>query len=260
MLDIQAAAAELMAMRLTQRVEADLPDSLRPATLDAAYQVQAALVGTLLGRDGKPIGYKAACTSPIAQGALRVDHPMFGRLLSVSSHASGVVLEASGFVHRVIESEFAFRIAADVPVMESSFTGASIVEFVDAVLPAIEIVDHRYVDWKVGACQVAADNAIHGAWVYGEPVLGFDLGSLDLVGVTVRRNGEVVTSGSGAAVLGHPLNVVAWLADELPKHGLRLRAGDLITTGVTTDVIDADAGDTIVSTFDGIGDVSVSFR
>ena len=140
-----------------------------------------------------------------------------------------------------------------------SHTIASITDFIDAVIPAIEIVDHRYESWTVGALQVAADNAIHGWWVHGEPVT--DWRDLDLVsaGVTVRRNDEVAATGSGAAVLGHPLAVMAWLADELPRFGKALASGDLVTTGVTTDVFEAVAGDEIEASFDGVGDVVVRF-
>ena len=76
----------------------------------------------------------------------------------------------------------------------------------------------------------------------------------------MRVNGEVVTTGSGAAVLGHPLTVMAWIADELPRFELQLRAGDVVTTGVTTGVFEAAAGDEIEAVFDGIGSVSVRFE
>ena len=166
---------------------------------------------------------------------------------------------AADFVHRVIESEFAFRLGADVTPVVGGHTIDSIMPFIDAVVPAIEVVDYHYVAWTIGALQVAADNAIHGAWIHGQPV--HDWVDLDLAaaGVTTRVNGDVVTTGSGAAVLGHPLSVMAWIADELPRFGLRLCAGDVVTTGVTTGVFEAAAGDTIQAVFDGIGSVSVQF-
>ena len=143
--------------------------------------------------------------------------------------------------------------------MAGGHTIESIAACIDAVIPAIEVVDYRYVAWTIGALQVAADNAIHGAWVYG--ATAHRLAALDLAaaGVTVRRNGDVETTGSGAAVLGHPLTVMAWLADELPRFGLQLRAGDVVTTGVTTGVFEATAGDEIEAVFEGIGSVSVRF-
>ena len=127
------------------------------------------------------------------------------------------------------------------------------------MIPAIEVVDYHYVAWTIGALQVAADNAIHGAWIHGEPV--DDWTALDFVaaGVTARVNGDEVTTGSGAAVLGHPLNVMAWIADELPRFGLQLCAGDVVTTGVTTGVFEAAAGDEVEAVFDGVGSVHVRF-
>lgn len=253
------AADQLFAMRQEGRIEPDLPDDLRPADLAEAYGIQAALVSRLL-RDGeRATGYKCACTSPIAQAALKIDRPVFGTMMSQTTSSSGVALPADGFTHRVIEAEFGIRLGADVTAQEGGHTAESIVPFIDAVLPAIEIVDYRYTDWSVGALAVAADNAIHGWWIQGEPVTdwhGFDLGTVD---VTVTMNGEVATTGVGANALGHPLNVMAWLADELPKFGRQLKAGDLVTTGVVTDVFEAAAGDQVTAEFAGIGSVSLRF-
>ena len=256
---IEAAANELLDMRATHRVEVDLPDRLRPTSLDDAYAIQRRVVAGLMPADGRRIGYKAACTSQIAQAALEIDGPLFGQLMSHSSWPSGSTLTASDFVHRVIEAEFAFRMGADAIPTAGGHTIESIAACIDAVIPAIEVVDYRYVAWTIGALQVAADNAIHGAWVYGEPVT--DWAGLDLAaaGVTVRRNGDVVTTGSGAAVLGHPLTVMAWLADELPRFGYRLQAGDVVTTGVTTGVFEAEAGDRIDAEFEGVGVCRVAF-
>jgi 2-keto-4-pentenoate hydratase len=256
---IDAAAAELLDMRATHRIEIDLPGPLRPDTFEEAYAIQEAVVAGLLPPGARRIGYKVACTSVIAQEALRIGGPLFGQLLSHTSHRSGALLVAGDFVHRVIEAEFAFRIGADVVVCGQPHTPASIAAFIDAVVPAIEIVDYRYEAWTIGAKQVAADNAIHGAWVFGEPLVAWRHLDLVAAGVTVTRNGVVETQGSGAAVLGDPLAVMAWLADELPRFGHGLRAGDMVTTGVTTGVFEAVAGDALEARFDGVGAVDVQF-
>lgn len=257
---IALAAAELLDMRATHRVEIDLPDRLRPATFEDAYAIQRQVVAGLLPDGARRIGYKAACTSEIAQRALEVDGPLFGQLLSHSSHASGHTLVASDFVHRVVEAEFAFRFGEDVATVDGGHTIESIVRFVDAVIPAIEIVDYHYREWTVGAPQVAADNAIHGAWISGEPVREWRALDLSTAAVTVTVDGELRTRGSGAAVLGHPLTVLAWLADELPRYGYGLVAGDVVTTGVTTGVFEAQAGELVEATFEGVGTASVRFE
>ena len=104
-----------------------------------------------------------------------------------------------------------------------------------------------------------ADNAIHGAWIVGEPYAAWR--DLDLAAHEVRLivNGQVITQGNGAAVLGHPLNVMAWLANELPKYGSALKAGDRVSTGVCTDVYGGKAGDRVRADFGVLGGVDLVF-
>ena len=256
----RAAAEELLSMRRSQRIQVDLDADHRPADLAEAYSIQALVVAGLLPEGQVPIGYKVACTSQVAQAALCVDRPVFGRLLPHTTSASGAKLPADEFVHRVVEAEFAFRIGADVPPRAAGHTPESISEYIDAAVPAVEIVDHRFESWTIGALPVAADNAIHGWWIHGEPVeawRGIDIGES---GVVVHRNGETITTGTAAAALGHPLIVMAWLADELPRFGHALSAGDVVTTGVTTDVFEAQAGDRLRAEFAGLGAVELSFE
>lgn len=252
-------AAELLDMRRTHRIVADLPAEMRPTDLGMAYEVQRVLVESMLGDGEHPIGYKVACTSEIAQAALAIDRPLFGRLLPRTSSSTGATLTTDRFVHRVVEAEFGFRIAHDVDPVDGGHTIDTIADHIDAVIPAIEIVDHRFVSWAVGALSVAADNAIHGWWVHGDPVV--DWRDLDLAAtrVEVHLDDALATAGSGAAVLGHPLTVMAWLADELPRFDRQLVAGDVVTTGVTTDVFEATSGQHIVARFDGIGEVELRF-
>lgn len=257
---IRAAADELLSMRREQRIQADLDARHRPADLREAYAVQALVVDGSLNDGELPIGYKAACTSEIAQAALRIDRPVFGRLLPHTTSPSGATLPADRFVHRVVEAEFAFRLATDVEPRPGGHTHESISAYIDAVIPAIEIVDHRFESWAIGAVPIAADNAIHGWFVHGEPVAAWRDIDLAHVHVEVRRDGDTITTGSGAAALGHPLTVMAWLADELPRFGLALSAGDVVTTGVTTDVFEAAAGDHLRAEFAGIGVVELGFE
>ena len=247
-------------MRAMQRVVPDLPSAMRPETLADAYAIQQRVVDALVGRSsGRRIGFKVACTSEIAQAALQIDRPVFGRLMSQTTSPSGATLVTEQFTHRVVEAEFAFRVGVDVEPVDGGHTPVTIAAYIDALIPGIEIVDHRFESWAVGALRVAADNAIHGWWVRGEPVTDWQGPDLASSPVSVARNGELVTTGSGAAVLGHPLNVMAWLADELPQFGIRLQRGDVVTTGVATDVFEADAGDSCVADFGPFGTVAVAF-
>ena len=188
-----------------------------------------------------------------------VQHPAQGPVVvDESASPSGATLGRP--VHaRVIEAEFAFRVGVDVEPVDGGHTHATIAEHIDALIPGIEIVDHRFESGAVGALRIAADNAIPGWWLRGEPVTDWRGHDLAASAVSVTRDGELVTTGSGAAVLGHPLNVMAWLADELPRFGLQLCRGDVVTTGVATDVFEADAGDACVADFGPFGQVTVAF-
>ena len=257
---VDDAATELLDMRANRRVVPDLPPALRPGTLADAYAIQRRVVAGLAERSGgECIGFKVACTNEIAQTALQIDRPVFGRLMSQSTSPSGTTLPTDTFTHRVVEAEFAFRVGADVEPVDGGHTRESIAEYLDALIPAIEIVDFRFESWAVGALRIAADNAIHGWWLRGQPVTEWRSHDLAAAGVSVSRDGELITTGSGEAVLGHPLNVMAWLADELPRFGMQLRHGDVVTTGVATDVFEAGSGDVCVADFGPFGTVTVAF-
>jgi 2-keto-4-pentenoate hydratase len=257
-----SAADFLLDLRLSGRKAPGLPPQLAPASLEDAYRIQAELVDKLIAHHGgRRIGYKIACTNVLAQRLLNVDAPLFGTLLSFSTHRAPARLPASAFKMRVIEAEFGFEMATDVPQANAPYTAQSILPFVGAAFPSIEIVDQRFEDWtRVGAATLIADNAIHGAWVEGAPCAAWRSVDFAKQPVALSVNARVAQTGSGAAVLGNPLNVVAWLANELPRRGRALRAGDKISTGVTTDIYLAEAGDELKAEFGALGSIELAFE
>ncbi len=117
----------------------------------------------------RTIGYKIACTNAIAQRFLNMPEPFYGRLLAASTFDSPARLAAADFFMRVIESEFAFQFASDLPLSARALLDRDqIAEALAGVLPGIEIVDSRFTSWTtVGAPSLIADNACHGAWGQG---------------------------------------------------------------------------------------------
>jgi 2-keto-4-pentenoate hydratase len=257
----EPAEALLAQARIRHRRLAELPAEVRPAAPEAAYRCQQGVVERLVAHfGGGLIGYKIACTNEIAQRQLHVDSPFFGRLLSATTHENGAGLDAAGFFMRVIEAEFAFRMASDLPPVGRSRGRDQVAAAVEGVLPGVEIVDSRFDEWTtVGTPSLIADNACHAAWVRGELVR--DWRDLDLAAQEVRLevNGRLLDTGSGAAVLGHPLNALTWLANALNVRGAGLRAGDYVTTGVTTGIYLAGAGDRVRASFGPVGAVELSF-
>jgi 2-keto-4-pentenoate hydratase len=246
--------------RIRRRRLPELPEAVRPATIEDAYGCQNGVVDHLLAHyGGSVIGYKIACTNEIAQRQLHVDAPFFGRMLSATTFDSGARIEADQFFMRVMEAEFAFLMGEDLPPRDSPRSVDEVGAAVAGVLPGIEIVDSRFDSWTtVGTPSLIADNACHAAWVKG-PLLDAWRG-IDLAQQPVRLeiNGNLTASGSGAAVLGHPLNALLWLANALNSRKLGLRAGQYVTTGVTTDIYLAQKNDAVSADFGAIGHVSLT--
>ena len=250
-------------LRLARRTEDRVPDGLQLPDMATAYACQDALVERLIAHHGgTKAGYKIACTNAIAQQMLNVDAPVYGCLISSAIHPSPAQLQASDFTIIGIEAEFAFEMGADVPSSGIPYTAETIAAYIGAAFPAIEIVDHRLGDWsRYDALSLIVDNAIHGAWITGTPYTVWRDLDLSMHDVTVRVNGEPNTAGQGKAALGHPLNALAWLANELPKQGKSLKQGDRVTTGVCTDRVPlARPGDTVQADFGVMGTVDIIFK
>ncbi len=256
-------ASELLAHARThmQRL-AELPVGVRPQTPDAAYEVQTQVIPQLLAHfGGSAIGYKIACTNEIAQRQLSVDSPFFGRLLSATTQDSPARIRSSQYFMRVMEAEFAFKMARDLPPASEPYTREQVADAVEGVMAGIEVVDSRFDSWTtVGTPSLIADNACHAAWIRGPLVR--DWRGIDLAAQKVRLiiNGQLKDEGSGAAVLGHPLNALTWLTNALNARGLGLRAGDFITTGVTTDIYLAGPGDRVTADFGSVGVVELTIE
>ena len=259
-MNLDDTVAFLSDLRLRHRSVDELPAELMPPDLAAAYRAQAALVDRLCTAwGGERAGYKVAVTNPAAQRMLGVPHPVFGRILSARVHRSPAGLRAADYRTCLIEVELGFRMAEDVPARAGGHDRESIAPYAGDLYPAIELVEHHFagID-RVTPQSLAADNAIHGAWIHGEAVA--DWRGTDLAAQPTRLlvNGEENMTGSGGNVLGHPLEVLAWLANELPRYGLRLARGDFVTTGVTTDgIYPASAGEHIVADFPSLGRVEL---
>lgn len=255
-------AEYLVSARLGQQtIDNILPEDY-PDSNDEAYQVQELVVDSLVRRNkSKIIGYKLACTNQPVMDLLGASEPFSGRLLSHSTHESGVALNASDFIRRLVEPEFAFTVGETLPESSVPFTAESIKPYISAFMPAIEIVDYRYADFtRVGANALIADNAIHGVSVLGGSTYDvWQERSLAEHPVSLLVNGTCVDTGKGANVLGSPLNAMAWLGNHLQSRGQRLQAGDIVTTGTACNVYPAKAGDEISVDFGELGSVSMSF-
>lgn len=254
------AADLLMQARRSRALLPALPEAQRLRDAQAAYEIQEAFIVRLCTDYAtRAVGYKVGCTSQAAQQLLQADGPFYGRLLQAFVHPSPARLRADQHTLRIIEPEFAFRMAADLPPTGTSYSQSQVAAAVETLLPAIEIVGSRYQDWlAVGAWSLIADNGVNEAWVQGPAYRG-DWRAIDLPNhnMAFSVNGKVVRHGRGDAVLGNPLNALVWLANALAAQGKGLRAGDLVSTGVCCQVYKAEPGDRMRADFGVLGVVDL---
>jgi 2-keto-4-pentenoate hydratase len=234
--------------------------SLAVKTEADGYRIQDALHGLLSAEFGKRVGYKIGCTSPVMQQYLDIPHPCSGGVFAKGIYESGASLRTKDFVRVGVECEIAVKLARDLSATEAPFTAEWVGEAIEAYLPAIEIVDDRYVDWQsIGAPTLVADDFFAAGCVLGNPVARS--AAPDLLKVVGRAliNGVEVGQGTGADVLGHPHNALAWLANHLAATDKGLRAGEIVLTGSLIKTVWLNAGDHVVMELAGLGRVEATF-
>ncbi|WP_237214982.1 2-keto-4-pentenoate hydratase [Falsiroseomonas oryziterrae] len=239
-------------------VLAGLPDALRPASRAEGYAIQARLERL----SAQPLfGWKIAATSTAGQRHIGVDGPLAGRLLAEMVHRDGATLPFGANRMRVAEAEFAFRMARDLPPRTEPYTQAEVLDAVAALHTAIEVPDSRFADFATaGAAQLVADNACAHLFVLG-PEAPASWRGLDLAAhrVTGRVAGKLEREGQGANVLGDPRIALAWLANELSRHGVTLGAGQVVTTGTCLVPMEVAPGDEVSAEYGVLGRVGMRF-
>jgi 2-keto-4-pentenoate hydratase len=255
---IEEAVNLLIRARRDRVALAGFPDSCRPQSLADGYAIQDAFVAAW----GEPVaGWKVGCTAPETQRLFGIEEPFYGPILAPVVFSSPAQLPAADFPMRAIECEFAFRLAADFAPRKKPYRPEEAAERASAPIPAIEIVNAR-LDHPIrhGAPAAIADCGVNGGLVLGAAIL--DWQALDLAAHEVRLevDGEPKAAGTGALVLGHPLNVLAWFVNSYTASGRTLPAGQIVTTGTTTGLVILEPGQTAVGEFGVLGQVSLRFR
>ncbi|MDO9707214.1 2-keto-4-pentenoate hydratase [Paracraurococcus lichenis] len=237
---------------------AALPEALRPATRAEGYAIQAHLEA----RSARPLfGWKIAATSRAGQQHIGVDGPLAGRILADMVVPAGSAVPLSDNAMRVAEPEFVFRIGRDLPPRETAYGQAEVMAAVAALHLGIEVPDSRFADFSTaGGPQLIADNACAHRFALGPeaPALwrGLDLAQ-HRVRCTVAPRYE--REGIGANVLGDPRIALTWIANELSRHGVTLRAGECVTTGTCAVPLEVQPGDAVTVDFGQLGSMGLRF-
>jgi 2-oxopent-4-enoate/cis-2-oxohex-4-enoate hydratase len=254
---ISSLGDELYAAVKDCRVLDPLTSRYADLTIEDAYRIQQRLNACRIEAGERVIGKKIGVTSQVVMNMLGVYQPDFGMLTDVMLYEEGNSIPAASLIQPKAEGEIAFVLKHDL--QGPGVTAEDVLAATGGVMACFEIVDSRIRDWKIRIEDTVADNASCGVFVLGQRVV--DPREVDLVGCAMKleKNGEVVTTGSGAAALGNPLEAVAWLANTLGQLNESLKAGEVVLSGSLAAMVPVAAGDNLNVSIDGIGSCSVRF-
>lgn len=233
-------------------------------TIEDGYAVQAAWVAHKVRTGARPLGRKIGLTSRVMQEGAGINEPDYGVLLDYMFHDSNESIPISNFIAPRVEVELGFQLAA--PLEGPNCTIFDVLSATEYVTPCLEIIDTRFhrfdpdTDAPRKIMDTVADNAANGAVVRGgRPVRPMDV-DLRWVSAVLMKNETIVESGVAAAVLNHPANGIAWLANKLSAHGESLKAGEFVLAGSFTRTVPIAAGDVFTADYGPLGTISCRFE
>lgn len=202
-------------------------------------------------------GYALAGTNPASLRTLGLQEPIFAPI------AGRDLFDEQSHIHLpqgVIgaQCELAFTIGNSYPDRDETIDRDSVAEIIVACRPTIGLLGRRTHGAPHTDIVAIADFGLQVATICG-PAKRIDWDRLDRVEMTARINGEVVVTAEGSAILGHPLEAVALLARQLASQGRRINAGEMVTTGSWSPILQVLPGQTLSVEFAGIGEISCTF-
>jgi 2-oxo-hept-3-ene-1,7-dioate hydratase len=257
------AAARLVIAEETRTPIRQLSLQYPDMTIEDAYEVQRVLVDGKLAGGRRLTGRKIGLTSRAMQQSVSITEPDYGALFDDMFYQSGAEIPLHRFIRPRVEVELAF-------VLGTSLRGPGcnvfdVLRATEFVTPALEILDARVqmTDPETGHLRTIvdtiADNAADGGVVLGgRAVKPLDV-DLRWVSALLYRNGIIEESGVAAAVLDHPANGVAWLANKLAPYGVALEPGLVIMAGSFTRAVQANAGDVFHADYGPLGAITCRF-
>jgi len=248
---IDAAASLFAKARLEHAIVEGLPPELTPKNIREAYAIQAKLAEKLGWEIG---GWFCGCTNRAIQEQLGLAEPYCAPLFRHLIHQGPAVLDTRDFAPIVLECEFSFILARDLPARGQPYALDEIKAAIATVHPSIEVVAGTLKDWQhQPAFTIVADNGVDGALVLGAGNTNWRDHDLAHVPVELSIDDDLVQKGYGANILGNPLNALLWLANEQRKRGNGLSAGHVYNTGTATLMQPVKAGEQAIASFGPLG-------
>jgi 2-keto-4-pentenoate hydratase len=259
------AAIARFAGQILQRQSPTPFTSLSPAD---GRCVQDKLVTIFAQPLGDVLGFKLGLTNPAIQQRFGIDHPIRGAIFHTTLRAaSGAEIEARFAAVPVLEADMLVRIG--MGGVEAGLNDhAALIRHIDQVIPFIELPDLVYApDYRPSLGDVLAINVGARLGVVGRPIAvtrsADFIAALGQMSVSLHQDGREISRAPGAAILGHPLNALAWIARDLARDGRPLRAGDMVSLGAFSPPQPVVVGQAWVARYEGLGeaqDVLVRFR
>lgn len=227
-------------------------------SIEDAYKIQLKNVEFRKKNGERVIGKKVGLTSKAMQNMLSVDEPDYGHLFSNMVFSEEEEVDMNKFLQPKIEAELGFILKKNLSGPEVNIL--EVLQATEAVVPVLEIIDSRIGDWKIKIEDTVADNGSSAGLIIGASVGDPHRLNLQNIGLVLRKNGEIVDTAAGAAVMGNPAYAVGWLANKLSEFQLELQAGEIILAGSFTGALNIEKGDNFEAYFDGLGQVRARFK
>ncbi|GAA4835298.1 fumarylacetoacetate hydrolase family protein [Actinomycetospora corticicola] len=253
---VAEAAERLLRASRTGEPCAPVRDLIGAEDLDAAYAVARRVVAGLRADGARVVGRKIGLTSPAVQAQLGVDQPDFGVLLEGMAIPHRGTLPLDRLLAPRVEAEIAFVLGADL--VDGPLGPEDVRPAVAYQVAALEIVDSRIAGWDITVADTVADNGSSAAYVLGPTAVGPEDVEPAGVAMTLTRNGEEVSRGTGTACLGDPLAALSWLARTVRDLGDPLRAGQVVLSGALGPMVPATVGDVFTAHLVGLGEATVT--
>ena len=221
-----------------------------------AYDIQAEVVQARIDSGHVIVGAKLGLTSVAKQKQMNVSEPLYGWLTSDMQIDTGAQLACDTFIQPRCEPEIAFLLGSDLH--GSHISAAHVLAATQFVFAAVDVLDSRFAGYSFTLPDVAADNSSSAGFSLGGTAIDPESVDLRTLGCVFEKNGQLVATASGAAVLGHPAASVAWLVRKLASRGEGLKAGHIVLSGAMAEAVAVQPGDCITARFDQLGTVEIS--
>ncbi|MDQ8702370.1 2-keto-4-pentenoate hydratase [Streptomyces sp. LHD-70] len=246
-------ADRIEAARRERRPLPPLTDELPDLALADAVAVQRHNVRRRIADGDRLVGYKLGNIAKVMQQAFGVDQPDYGHLLASDLHLENLPVRLDRFIEPFAEVEPAFLLKGRLE--GPNVTVADVIRATEYVLPAVEIIDSRFKDWRIRIADTLADNGSVGGIVLGttpKPLTDLDFSTMH---GTLHYDDEQVGSGPASAVLGNPIAAIAWVCNELSPYGIAFEPGQIVLPGSCLEAVPLRKPGTVRAEFGGLGRV-----